>query len=357
MEEKLFNTIIYWSVRVLTFFNLASWQEIIDQDNLDARARAMIESAQGLGIKVKRLVLFNKETELFKAGKDSKEVVFKHLPLAGSYAKTRQIWVDDKWQAKKIMKKNNLPVVSGKLALTLGQLLKAGDRMKYPLVIKPRASSLSKGVYLDNLSSQDLKDNYPKTKKYGQQVLIEPQVKGKDYRITLIGGEVKGVALREPANVTGNGKLTIKELILEKNKHSMRDRQRNTTHYPIKISNLPNNYLNKRGIDLKEVLEKNKKVYLHYKVNLGSGADIIDQTDQIHPDNIAMFKKIPKIFDSQVIGIDYVSSDISIPYYKNQSKIIELNSLPYLNMHHWPWQGKPRPVAEALWQQVFKQKD
>jgi len=339
MEEKFFNTIIYWSVRILTFFNLASWQETYDQENLDARA------------------LFNKETELFKADKNSKEVVFKHLPLAGSYANTRQVWVDDKWQAKKIMQKHNLPVVPGKLALTMSQLLKAGNSLKYPLVTKPRASSLSKGVYLDNLSAQDLKESYSKTKKHSKQVLIEPQVKGNDYRITLIGGEVKGVALREPANIVGNGKKTIKQLIQEKNQDSRRSIQRNTTHYPIKISNPPNNYIIKRGISLDDIPKKNQKIYLHFKVNLASGADIIDQTDQLNFENKAMFEKIAKIFDSNVIGIDFISPDISIPYHNNQAKIIELNSLPYLNMHHWPWQGKPRLVAEALWQQVFNEKN
>ena len=49
-------------------------------------------------------------------------------------------------------------------------------------------------------------------------VIVEQQLEGFVYRATVIGGRVVGVLRREPANIIGDGKSTIKQLIIEENK-------------------------------------------------------------------------------------------------------------------------------------------
>jgi cyanophycin synthetase len=353
MKEPIFQFVIDRSVRVLTFFGLANWQTDFNQENIDSRARAMIEEGEKLGISFQRLKLFQKESELFQATKDGRQIVFKHLPLGRSYRRTQQDRVDDKWYIKQLLIKNKLPIVAGQLVLTVGQALRVARELGYPVIVKPRLGSLSKGVYLNNFNSQKLKESFQKSRRWGYQLLIEPQVTGDDYRVTLVGGKMKAVAKRESASVIGDGQSSIKKLIEEKNRHPLRSTARSTTLHQISSKDLPKNYLSAKGIKLSDIPKKKEKIYLNFKVNLASGADIIDVTGQVHPDNRRLFEQVAKLFDAEILGIDFKSPDITIPYQKNQGKILELNSLPYLNMHHYPWQGKKIPVARYLWRRIF----
>jgi len=353
MEERIFQSFIVWSVRGLAFFGLAVWKGKYDRKNLDPRAKVVIEEGERLGLRIQRLKLLGKETELFRARKDGREIIFKHIPVFNSYCQTRQVWIDDKWRAKQILAERNLPVVPAKLISTLDQALAAAQELGYPVIIKPRRGSLSKGVYIDIFNQKDLIKSFQKSKRVYPKLLIEPQIKGHDYRITLIGGEVRGAVRREPANVVGDGRLTIRELIIEKNQSPLRGVGRSTTLKKISLAHLPNHYLRRKRVDLDNIPEKGEKVILHYKVNLASGADLIDVTEKIHPDNKTLFEKIGRIFDSEIIGIDFKSRDISQSYKRNKGRILELNSLPYLNMHHQPWQGKKIPIARYLWQRYL----
>jgi hypothetical protein len=33
--------------------------------------------------------------------------------------------------------------------------------------------------------------------------------------------------------------------------------------------------------------------------------------------------------------------------------VIECNSLPFIDLHHFPLQGKPRNIAAAVWNVIF----
>ena len=112
--------------------------------------------------------------------------------------------------------------------------------------------------------------------------------------------------------------------------------------------------LKSRGLTLKSVLPKNKKVYLHDKVVLACGADIHDRTDDVHPDNKQLFLRLSQILGTPIVGIDFICRDVSKPYSEQQCAIIEANSLPYIDMHHFPVSGKPRDVAGRIVDNVFK---
>ncbi len=82
------------------------------------------------------------------------------------------------------------------------------------------------------------------------------------------------------------------------------------------------------------------------------GADLIDVTDECHSQNIKMFEKIARIFDAKILGIDFLAGDISQSWQEQKCAIIELNSLPFIDMHHWPLEGRPRNLAGMVWEMV-----
>ena len=68
----------------------------------------------------------------------------------------------------------------------------------------------------------------------------------------------------------------------------------------------------------------------------------------MHPENKILFKKVYELCKAPLIGIDFITKDISIPYYEQKCAIIEVNSLPYIDMHHYPVTGKERNVAGRI---------
>ena len=75
---------------------------------------------------------------------------------------------------------------------------------------------------------------------------------------------------------------------------------------------------------------------------------MIEVTNKAHPENIQLFKEIAKFFDVRLVGIDFLAKNISLPWKKQKCGIIELNSLPCIDMHHFPTSGQPQNVAEKV---------
>jgi cyanophycin synthetase len=80
-------------------------------------------------------------------------------------------------------------------------------------------------------------------------------------------------------------------------------------------------------------------------VILDLGADLFEVTPCVHFDNLEIFKKVAEIFNTRFVGIDFLSNDISKSWKEHPSVIIELNSLPYIDMHHYPTEGIPVNVG------------
>ena len=78
-------------------------------------------------------------------------------------------------------------------------------------------------------------------------------------------------------------------------------------------------------------------------------------TDSVHPDNMALFEKIGRVLDDPLVGIDFIIEDMSRSW-KTQKNcgVIECNSMPFIDLHHYPLYGKPRDAAGALWDLIYK---
>ena len=156
---------------------------------------------------------------------------------------------------------------------------------------------------------------------------------------------------KDKANIVGNGYLTIGELINTKNTHINRgdtDKMNSTLHkIPINSSLIVN--LENQGLNLKTILPKNKKIYLQNKYVLSHGCDIINCNGAVHIKNRDLFLRVADVLQADLVGIDFICPDISKPYDEQEAAILEVNSLPYIDMHQYPSHGDPEPVAEIVW--------
>lgn len=336
---------------------ITSFTEKIDRNKVLNRSLVLIDEGKKRGIKTEVLKIFSFQTRFFKSSKHQKEILFDSLPLHDSYLSCSQKRAENKWLAKKHLIKHSLPTPKGRSFLSISSALSYARKFDFPLVVKPVRGSLSQNVTVDIKNREQLIKAIKHSKEYERIFVAEEYLAGNNYRILVIDQKIVGGVLRHPPYVIGNGKNTIEKLVHLKNQHPWRGEkeQRNTTLHKISLDQQALEMLKQQNLELQSIPKKGQKVYLHYKVNAASGADIYDVTDMIHPDNQEIFLKTAEIFDSKIIGIDFIAPSIQKSYKEQKCGIIEVNTVPYIDLHHYPLRGKSRNAAGALWEMVFKE--
>ena len=346
---NLFRTLL--AVRVLKEADIAD-----DDKTLSNRTLVVVREAAKRGIIVKSFKFLGKETTKFFSLKiKNKKVLFEVLPTE-EIAKIAKTDFDDKFKFKRILQSANLPRAEGERFCNIKPALAYAKKLGFPLAVKPNNSSLSKHITCDIQNEADLKKAICVAQIINPHFIVEKFIGGQTHRITLVNHEMAGCCMREAPNVIGDGVHTIAELVEIKNRHPWRGEahQKNFTLHKIIIDKNTSVFLAKRGLTIESVLLKGTKTYLHNKIILKCGADIHDKTDEVHPDNIALFEKISRLCGAPLIGLDFICQDISPPYHQQECAVLEANSLPYIDMHHYPVTGTPRNVAGLIMDYVLR---
>ena len=85
------------------------------------------------------------------------------------------------------------------------------------LVVKPASTNFGTGISIVKPRRDAMYATaVARAFKHGR-ILVEKFISGKEYRFLVIAGKVIAVLHREPANVVGDGKRAIKDLVLLKN--------------------------------------------------------------------------------------------------------------------------------------------
>jgi cyanophycin synthetase len=343
MVNKLILNTLFQPLLLLRI--LTEVEALDTDDGLYNRSLVVIREARNRGIEIKSLRLLGKPTNHFSIVTNKKKEFFEGLPDMGHAA---HIDFDDKGVLKRLLQQAGLPHPRGKTFRScLPALQYIQDEIGFPVVVKPRAGSLSKHTTCNIKTAEQLQEAVEIAKIISKEFIVEEFIQGDVHRITIVNGVIVASCLREKPNVIGDGKHTVRELVEIKNQSPKRgDRyQKNTTLHKISISPRSNLVLLDQGLNLESVPVDGKKIYLHDKVILACGADIHDTTDQIHPENAILFKKVYQLCEAPLIGIDVITKDISKPHIDERCAVLEVNSQPYIDMHHYPVTGQPRNVA------------
>ena len=341
------------AIRILQEVNAAD-----DDEGLYNRSLVVVREARKKGINIKALKFFGRNgTGLFSLELNGKKNIFDGLPHANIEEPLSHVF-SDKNKLKHFLQEKNIPHPHGEVFRHYKNAIQFVEKeLGFPVVIKPRSGSLSRHTFCNIKTPQELQDAVLAVQSISNEFLVEKFIKGDVYRITVVDGNVIAACRRELPNVVGDGKHTVRELIEAKNQHSLRGdhHQKNYTLKKISFSNRATIILKQQGMDFDNILPKDEKVYLHDKIVLSAGADIHDVTGLMHKENIGMFKCVYDVCNSKVIGIDFIAQDISLPYHSQNCGVIEVNGVPYIDMHHYPTTGKPQDVAEAILNWVLKQ--
>ena len=219
-----------------------------------------------------------------------------------------------------------------------------------PVVIKPKSTNFGLGITIIKYNTDpaiferavDIAfDN-------DSSILIEEFVEGKEFRIFVMNDEVVGILHRVPANVTGNGMLSIRDLVVEKNKDPLRGKGYHTPLEKIQLGEAEMMFLKAQDKDSDYVPRENETVYLRENSNISTGGDSIDFTDDIPESYKKIAVKAAQALDVRITGLDMIIPDYTQEATDENYAIIELNFNPAIHIHCHPYKGINRRLNEKL---------
>lgn len=339
--------IFYFCVRI----GIAKKQMEIDE-HTQLLAQMLWKEARTRGINVWEFRLFNLPRNVFIAElPGGKNIFYEGTPLP-PHSVDQARWIDDKAEMKKHFIELGIPVAKGGSASTKNKAKEIFEKLDAPIIVKPRNGSASRHTTIHIHNVDELMRAFKVATQVAPAAIIEEELVGPVYRATVVDGKLAATLHRDQPHVLGDGVSTIEHLVNEANKHPARS---GPYFSKIKIDDSAMNELKWHGHTPKDVLPKGKRVTFHQKVNWSVGGTTTDVTDEVHPDNVALFERVAEVLKAPIVGIDFIISNISHSW-KEQERcgIIECNSMPFFDNHHLPFEGKPRNVAGAIWDMMEK---
>ena len=346
--------------KVFLWIGLIKMRDDFLSSEIQMRSACFIDSARKRGVKFLAAKGPVGYTNHFCSKINGQEIRFESLPVAEHVSKYDVSFVDCKQKTKKHLKKGGFPIAEGKSFWfwQKSRTLKFGsDELGFPLVVKPRSGSVARHVTTNIRSRDELLKAINKAIVYSPAFVVERFIESSFvYRATVVDFDFVAVVKQVPANIIGDGNSTIQQLIEKKNSSKKRGkpRQKDFTLYKLVIDETSKELLAEKNYNLETVPKRGEIVYLQKNPFLKLGGDLAEITDIVHPDNIQLFKDMAKFFDIYLVGMDFLVPNISNSWHNQQCAILELNSLPCIEMHHFPSSGNPQNVANALVNMFFK---
>ncbi|KKP59554.1 MAG: UDP-N-acetylmuramyl tripeptide synthase [Candidatus Magasanikbacteria bacterium GW2011_GWC2_34_16] len=344
----------YLAPVLMEFFVLIKLARWIDEpeDKISVRAKCFWEEAKKRGIKMREWRLFNLPNETFLAEWKKQKCIFQGLPRPNGPDSDSLIWMDNKAEMKKNFLMWGIPVAKGRAVFSVKKAIFIFNNLAKPVIVKPASGSRSRHTTIHIETEKELIEAFNKAKMICPLVMVEEELQGSVYRAIVVGGKLEGVLRRDPAAVEGDGIHTVRELVEIENKKPLR--QGPLFHYLV-ADEATESELKRQNLNWDSVPMLNRIVALGTKTSRGVGGALVDVTDIAHPDNIKLFTFIAEKLKDSLVGIDFIISDIKKSWQEQpRSGVIECNSMPFIDLHHYPLQGTPRNVAGALWDIIFR---
>ena len=336
-------------LKLMVFLRLGSlFDEPDDKDTF--RTKCFWDEANRRGIKMREFRM-GMIRDSFIAKYRGKVINFDGLPRPEEMESDSLNWMDNKSIMKKKFLKEGLPVAPGGVAFTKRKALEIFNSIKKPVITKPNLGSRSRHTLIHINTPEDLIIGFRKAKKLSPLVVVEEELNGFLFRGTLVDGKLVGVVKRDQPEVKGDEVHTLRELLEEENKRPERN---GPVFHKITVDKETEKELKRENITMDDIPEKDRIITFSQKTSRGCGGTTTEVTDIVHPENVKLLEKLGAFLKDPLVGVDFIIEDVSKPWYTEQHcGIIECNSLPFIDLHHYPLFGKPNNVASKLWDLVL----
>ena len=334
----------------LTYLHLGKITYAPEKDD-SGRTQVLWEEAMKRGIKMYEFRLFGIGHDIFVSEYKGQKRFFDVIPRPKNYNPKGLEWMDNKNEMKKHFRKAGIKVAAGDVTYSTSKAIKIFNSLSKPVITKPNLGSRSRHTTTHISDESELITSFKKARQLSPWVMIEEELTGYVFRGTVIDKKLVAVLRREPAYVIGDGIHNIIELIEIENKNPLRS---GPIFHQLTLDNEAQKELKHWNRNEKTIPKKDEVVTLGQKTSRAVGGGITDMTDIVHPDNKAMLEKIGEVLDDPIIGVDFIMDDVSISW-RDQPKcgVIECNSAPFIDLHHFPLVGKPHNVAAPIWDIIY----
>jgi len=327
-------------------------QGSLDRSRIKVRSWLILEEASRRGY---RVVSADYRRQIFRVERDGHGLTFEKLPGVLRFIRRYGYGTCESKPEKKMC----LQAAGLRVPKTFAIYHRADDIVRgvpppFPVIVKPVVGTLSTNVCLAHDIEQAVGAGRL-IETSGNDILIEEYAPGRHFRLLLIGGQLIGAVERRPASVVGDGKSTVAQLIAGRNAEPGRGPVEaiHFTSHLLRCNAESSALLAQRGLTTESVPREGDRIFLQSAITATSGADYVDCTERVHFSVQEMCERLARRLDLLVVGVDYITADISDP----EGTYNEFNLRPYIDLNENNNEGTRRPVSAAIWDYIERHGD
>ncbi|MBC3884695.1 cyanophycin synthetase [Undibacterium griseum] len=327
---------------------LEQLRELDEDVRLGPSTGSIVNAAVARNIPYRRLT----DGSLVAFGWGSRQRKIQAAEMDGTSAIAEAI-AQDKELTKKLLHAAGVPVPLGRSVENPDDAWAAALEIGLPVVVKPKDGNQGKGVTVNVTTRAQLEAGFHAASEFRDDILVERFLPGNDFRLLVIGNKLIAAARRDPPQVVGDGKQTVRQLVEQVNKDPRRGSGHSTSLTKIRFDDIALASLAKQGFEADSVPPKGQRVILRNNANLSTGGAATDVTDDVHPEVAARAVAAAQMVGLDICGVDLVCDSVLKPIEAQNGGIVEVNAAPGLRMHLSPSFGKGRAVGEAIINAMF----
>jgi len=344
--KKFVDLVPKFLFETLALFNLAEFSDDIEKANT-FRSRVIWEEAKKRGIKMEQVIFRGRPLDYYRTLVRGKNFYFESIPIKPEFLETNKNW-DDKVVLKQEFRKCGIPVPIC-LSLSFWQfrsksnLEKIFSKFTKPIIVKPRIGSRGRHTITNINTLEQFRKGIAVAGQICGKLVVEEHLQGSVCRATYVAGVLAGFYRGNAPTLVGDGKKTILELIEEK------DSKRHGRIEPIRISKELHDHISRSGFVVNDILPEGISLILSHRIGRLFGGTTVEMLDSLHPSFIPILKEAEEIVGLPVVGFDCIIPDPTKDADSQKWGIIECNSLPFIDLHYYALEGKPKNIAGMIW--------
>jgi glutamate--cysteine ligase len=313
-------------------------------EDLELSTQVLIKEALARGVRVEVL---DRGDNFLLLERDGRREYVKQATRTSADDYASILVMENKAVAKRAMADAGVAVPEGRLAEDRASALEAAALFAgRALVVKPRSTNFGVGVAIlgPGRARADEEAAVDAAFAHDSALIIEENVPGEEYRFLVIGGAVRAVLNRVPANVVGDGASSVHELVEAKNAHPYRGEGYHSPLERITLGEVELSLLAEAGLGPGSIPAAGRRVFLRKNSNISTGGDSVDFTDRMPEVYKRAAERAAAACGARISGVDMIVPDPGDASAGARYSVIELNYNPALHIHDFPAEGEDRRV-------------
>lgn len=226
-------------------------------------------------------------------------------------------------------------------------------KMNRPVVVKPvYGTGAGAGVTTNVIGVRRLYQALAWSRAFCPETIVEEQIRGNNYRLLFLDGQLLDCIVRRPPTVTGNGESSIRHLIRQENRKRIKPNvllAQDLIYMDLDTKNT----LAAQGMSLNTVPAKGRVIKVKDVINCNRAEENETPPQAPAASLLSMGRKISETIGVRLVGIDIITDDLSVDLRESGGRVIEVNTPPGHFYHHLR-KGEGCPVAVRLLQHAFE---